>query len=64
MALYLVEYATLMRSGGSNYYTKLLELTSGSESEALAKLRQEMLPVHKNQDKYIDDLFIVKIKKP
>ena len=56
MALYLVEYATLMRFGGRNYYTKLLELTSGSESEALAKLRQEMLPIHKRQNQYVDDL--------
>ena len=64
MALYLVEYATLMRFGGKNYYTKLLELASGSESEALAKLRQDMLPIHKSQDRYVDDLFIVKIKRP
>ena len=64
MALYLIEYATLMRAGGRNYYTKLLDLISGSESEALAKLRQEMLPIHKSQDKYVDDLFIIKIKRP
>ena len=64
MALYLVEYATLMRFGGRNYYTKLLELTSGSESEALAKLRQEMIPIHKRQDQYVDDLFVTKIKRP
>ena len=63
MALYLVEYATLMRFGGRNYHTKLLDLISGSESEALAKLRQEMLPIHKSQDKYVDDLFIIKIKR-